>query len=57
MISNLNLDIEILHIEIDLNMLFLIFIEYESKKLHRFWGRLGNTEKMELIFYKDDAKT
>ena len=29
MISNLNLDIEILHIEIDLNMLFLIFIEYE----------------------------
>jgi len=30
MISNLNLDIEILHIEIDLNMLFLIFIEYES---------------------------
>ena len=28
MISNLNLDIEILHIEIDLNMLFLIFIEY-----------------------------
>lgn len=29
MISNLSLDIEILHIEIDLNMLFLIFIEYQ----------------------------
>lgn len=34
MISNLNLDIEILHIEIDLNMLFLIFIEYDDEFLH-----------------------
>ncbi len=35
MISNLNLDIEILHIEIDLNMLFLIFIEYKLDRIYK----------------------
>ncbi len=45
MISNLNLDIEILHIEIDFNMLFLIFIEYKQENTNLIGAFLRRYEK------------